>query len=420
MTDTIFALASGRGRAGVAVIRISGPGAGDALRGLTGAGLPTPRRATLRRMVVPGTGELLDRGLVLWFPGPASYTGEDMAELHLHGGMAVIGGVVEVLAGMPRTRPAEPGEFTRRAFLAGKLDLTEAEGVADLVAAETAAQRRQALRQADGALARLYDGWRTRLMRALAHVEASIDFADEDLPADLAAGAGDVIAALELEMRRHLEDSHRGERLREGVSIAIIGPPNAGKSTLLNRLAQRDAAIVSPIAGTTRDVIDIDIDLGGYPVRIADTAGLRETDDVIEAEGVRRAERRAAHADLKVVVLDATSWPDVDPATRAAIDPDSLLLLNKCDLRPIKDAELGGRRVTSMSLETGAGVVGVLQAITDRVRALSDAGSAPVLTRARHRAAIDACLSALRPSSSWRRICGTRCTPWGGLRGVWT
>ena len=289
MDDTIFAMASGRGRAGVAVLRLSGPRAADALRRLTSLDLPAPRQASLRHFRDPRTGETLDRGLAIWFPAPRSYTGEDVVELHLHAGAAVVTGVAEALAAMPGLRPAEPGEFTRRAFLNGKLDLTSAEGVADLVAAETAAQRRQALGQMEGTLARLYEDWRGRLVKALALVEAGIDFADEDVPVGVIDAGRATALALEREIRLHLADGHRGERLRDGVSVAILGPPNAGKSTLLNRLAQRDAAIVSPVAGTTRDVIDIDIDLDGYPVRIADTAGLRPTGDAIEAEGVRRA-----------------------------------------------------------------------------------------------------------------------------------
>lgn len=396
MTDTIFALASGRGRAGVAVLRVSGPRAGAAVRALTGRDAPPPRRAALREFRDPASGEVLDRGLAIWFAAPRSYTGEDVAELHLHAGPAVIEGVADILAKIDGLRPAEPGEFTRRAFLNGKMDLTAAEGLADLVAAETAAQRRQALRQMDGALGRLYEDWRARLVRALAHLEAVIDFADEDLPAGTAEAARAAIAELERDIRTHLADGHRGERLREGVSVAILGPPNAGKSTLLNRLSRRDAAIVSPIAGTTRDVIDIDIDLDGFPVRIADTAGLRRTADAVEAEGVRRARKRAEAADLKVVVLDATRWPDIDATTREAIDAGTVLLLNKIDLQAAPGRpELDSRPVLPLSLATGEGYASARQAIAARVRELADAGEAPVLTRARHRAALEACVIAL-------------------------
>jgi tRNA modification GTPase len=395
MDDTIFALASGRGRAGVAVLRVSGPGAGAALRALTGGEPPPPRRAALRELRDPKSGEVLDRGLVLWFPAPRSYTGEDVAELHVHAGPAVVGGIAEALSRLASARPAEPGEFTRRAFLNGKMDLTAAEGVADLVAAETAAQRRQALRQLDGALGRLYEGWRARLVAGLARLEAAIDFPEEDLPEGLVAGARGAAWELEGEIRAHLADGARGERLREGVSIAIVGPPNVGKSTLLNRLAQRDAAIVSPVAGTTRDVIDIDIDVGGLPVRIADTAGLRRSEDAIEAEGVRRARRRAEGADFKIVVLDAMQWPDAGTAG-AEIDAGAVVLVNKIDLRAVGGAPaIAGQKAWPVSLATGEGFEAAHAAIAARVRELADAGPAPALTRARHRAALEACAGAL-------------------------
>ena len=396
MDDTIFALASGRGRAGVAVLRLSGPAAADALRRLTDADLPAPRQASLRHFRDPGTGEILDRGLAILFPAPRSYTGEDVVELHLHAGQAVVAGVAEALAAMPGLRPAEPGEFTRRAFLNGKLDLTAAEGLADLVAAETAAQRRQALGQMEGALARLYEDWRARLIKALALVEAGIDFSDEEVPDGVIEAGRATAMALEREIRLHLADGHRGERLRDGVSIAILGPPNAGKSTLLNKLAQRDAAIVSPVAGTTRDVIDIDIDLDGYPVRIADTAGLRPTGDAIETEGVRRAHRRAEAADLVVVVLDATIWPAPDPITEQALGGDVLVLMNKIDLRPISEpVTVHGKPAHMLSLATGEGFQEARQAMVGRVRELSESGAAPVLTRARHRAALESAVDAL-------------------------
>ena len=289
----------------LAVIRLSGPRAGDALERLTKQPLPSPRRMVLRTILDPVTGEAIDKGLVVWFAAPATETGEPMVELHLHGGRAVVGAALDAIAHLGFCRLAEPGEFTRRAFEHGKLDLTKAEGIADLVAAETAAQRRQALQQMDGALHRLYDDWRSKGLRALAHLEAAIDFPDEDLPEGLAEEVRVVLAGLQAEIAAHLED-RRGERLRDGLSIAIIGPPNAGKSSLLNLLARREAAIVSEMAGTTRDVIEVHLDLGGWPVVLADTAGLRESMDAIEQEGVRRARARAAVADLRMLVLDAS------------------------------------------------------------------------------------------------------------------
>lgn len=400
MDDTIFALSSGRGRAGVAVLRLSGPAAPEALRRLTRPALPPPRQAALRVLRDPLTGEILDRALVLRFEAPRSETGEDMVELHVHGGPAVIEGVAQALAGLPGLRPAEPGEFARRAFLNGKLDLTAAEGLADLVAAETAAQRRQALAQMDGALGRLYEEWRQRLVKALALIEAGIDFADEEVPADVVAAGRAAARALEAEMRAHLADGGCGERLRVGISVAILGPPNAGKSTLLNKLAQRDAAIVSSVPGTTRDVIDIDLDLDGYPLRIADTAGLRPTGDPVEAEGVKRAQRRAQAADLVVVVLDATAWPAIDPAMEPALAGNPLVLVNKIDLRPIAaPAALKGLPVHLLSLATGEGFAAARAALSARVRALADAGGAPVPTRIRHRAALEAAVQALARAS---------------------
>ena len=267
---TIFAPATATGRAAIAIVRLSGARAGEALAALAGRSLdwrPVPRHATRARLVDPESHAPLDQAIVLWFPAPHSFTGEDMAELHLHGGRAVVQRVLGALGRLADLRPAAPGEFTRRAFDAGKLDLTAVEGLADLVAAETEAQARQALRQLEGELGRLYEDWRQRLLRALAHAEAEIDFPEEDLPQDLTASLAPAIADLADEIRAHLDDERRGERLREGISIAIIGPPNAGKSSLLNTLARREAAIVAASAGTTRDIIEVQLDLGGYPDR---------------------------------------------------------------------------------------------------------------------------------------------------------
>jgi tRNA modification GTPase len=393
---TIFALASGAGAAGVAVVRVSGPGAGAALVALTDRPLPRRRVATLRRLVDPASAETLDEALVLWMPGPASFTGEDVVELHIHGGRAVVAGVVEALGRRAGLRPAEPGEFTRRAFETGRMDLTAAEAVADLVAAETAAQRRQALRQMGGALARLYDGWRERLVRALAHVEAAIDFPDEDLPGGILGAATGEVAALQVAIGAHLDDGGRGERLRAGVSVAIVGAPNAGKSSLLNALAGRDVAIVSARAGTTRDVIEVHLDLAGCPVILADTAGLRETDDEIEAEGVRRARARAAAADLTVALFDATTAPD--DATRALVGPETIVVRSKADL----GAPLGGIGGLPVSARTGAGLAELLARLTAAVTDRFAAADQPALTRARHRSALIEARDALARSRSAR------------------
>ena len=316
--DTIFALSSGRGPAAIAVVRISGSRAGVALKILSGK-IPAPRQAALARIRNPdplADNEIIDEALALWFPAPASETGEDVAELQLHGGRAVVAATLAALSRIEGLRPAEAGEFTRRAFENGKLDLTAVEGLADLVAAETEGQRRQAFRQMKGLLGNRAETWRKRLIQALAWVEARIDFSDEaDVPEDLMGPALEIARELETEIAAGLADGDRGERLREGLVVAIAGPPNAGKSTLLNRLARREAAIVSPYAGTTRDVIEVHLDLAGWPVTLLDTAGIRETDDPVELEGVRRARDRAAAADLVLWVVDTG---DVNAAKNAA------------------------------------------------------------------------------------------------------
>ena len=302
--ETIYALSSGRPPAAIAVVRISGPRAGVALKALMGR-IPDPRRAAFAR-IRGRDGEIVDEALALWFPGPRSETGEDVAELQLHGGRAVLAAVMAALADVDGLRPAEAGEFTRRAFENGKLDLTAVEGLADLVMAETEGQRRQAFRQMSGVLRDRSENWRAQLIQALALVEARIDFSDEaDVPQDLVTPALQIARSLESDIASVLAEGNRGERLREGFVVAIAGPPNAGKSTLLNRIAKREAAIVSPFAGTTRDVIEVHLDLDGLPVTLLDTAGIRETDDPVEREGVRRARERAAAADLILWIIEA-------------------------------------------------------------------------------------------------------------------
>lgn len=373
----IFALATGAGRSAVAVMRLSGAGAGHVIQALAGA-LPPPRRASLR--LLQHAGIALDRALVLWFPAPNSYTGEDSAELHLHGGPAVIAAVADALEALG-ARPAEPGEFTRRAFLHGRLDLTAAEGIADLIAAETEAQRLQALRQAEGALARQHGDWATRLTQLLARQEAFIEFEEEDLPGDLDARVEGDAAALGDEMERFLAEGGRGEKLREGLSVAILGAPNAGKSSLLNALAGRDAAIVSARAGTTRDVVEVRLILAGVPVTLADTAGLRDAVEEIEAEGVRRALARAESADLRLLVFAADAEPDA--ATLALCGSDALLVLNKAD---VALREMPG--AIAVSARTGFGMDALRQALDVAAAARAGLSDGAVLTRPRHRAAL--------------------------------
>jgi tRNA modification GTPase len=387
--STIFALASAPGRAGIAVLRLSGTRVHRTLQAMIGKP-PIPRRATRAQFRDPDGGEIVDDGVALYFPAPHSYTGEDVAEFHLHGSRAVVAALLDVLSRRDGLRLAEPGEFTRRAFENGKLDLTEAEAVADLVEAETAAQRRQALRQLEGALGALYEDWRARLMRALARIEAEIDFPEEGLPPDLWAGLRAEVAALASEIAAHLDDRHRGERLRDGVSVAILGPPNAGKSSLLNALARRDIAITSAIAGTTRDVIEARLDLGGYPVLLADTAGLRQSVDTIEQEGVRRALARAEAADLRLVILDATR-PGESVAPHL-IDENALVVMNKIDLAPHATIPQSALRLSVLS---GDGMPDLLSRLTDVVAKRAGDGGAPLITRARHREALQHCVAAL-------------------------
>ncbi|UEM21008.1 tRNA uridine-5-carboxymethylaminomethyl(34) synthesis GTPase MnmE [Skermanella mucosa] len=400
MIPTIFAPATAPGRGGVAIVRVSGPRAGVALTILTARPLPAPRTATVVRLADPRSGEFLDQGVVLWFPGPRSFTGEDVAEFHVHGGRAVVAGLIDSLSALQDFRIAEPGEFSRRGFENGKFDLTAAEAIADLVDAETSAQRRQALRQMEGELGRLYEDWRRRLTHALAHLEADIDFPDEDLPEGVSDQVRPVLESLITGLRAHLDDKRRGERLRDGIHIAILGAPNAGKSSLLNALARREAAIVSERAGTTRDVVEVHLDLGGYPVVLADTAGLREAADEIESEGIRRALARAAQADLKLAVFDATSLPDLDAQTLEIVDEDTLVVLNKSDRVASPEMTVGGRATLAVSAVTGSGLAELLEKLTAGVARRFEAPGVPALTRARHRSALEECVASLERALS--------------------
>lgn len=374
--DTIFAVASGQGRSGICVLRLSGSAVQAVLAAIAG-GAPPARRLSLRRLVRPETGEVLDQGLVAFFPAPHSFTGEDQAELHIHGSAAVRAAVIGVLAAQPNCRPAEPGEFTRRAFLNGRMDLTAVEGLADLIDAETEAQRRQALRQLEGGLGRRAESWRDQLIGALAHLEASLDFSDEDdVPLDLAPLISEAIAAVLDELTPALADAARGERLREGFHVVLAGPPNAGKSTLLNAIAQRDAAIVSPIPGTTRDSIEVRCDLGGIPVTLVDTAGLRDSDDIIEIEGVRRSRQQIERADL-ILWLSPVDAPELPRLHSAG---DIVVIHSKSDLVD----SLPEQTSIILSALDPASLVGLLTFIEERARSSLGAGDA-IVTRQRQR-----------------------------------
>ena len=381
--ETIFALSSGRVPAAIAVVRISGPRARFGLEKLIGK-IPEPRRAKYATFRDPDSRETIDDGLALWFPGPASETGEDIAELHLHGGRAILAAIFRVLGRIDGYRPAEAGEFTRRALLNGKLDLAAVEGLGDLVVAETEAQRRQAFAQYRGALSAKVEAWRARLVDALALVEAAIDFSDEDdVRGDLPRSSVKIASELVAEIRPVLADAERGERLREGFTVAIAGAPNAGKSTLLNRLAEREVAIVSPFPGTTRDAIEVALDLKGVPVVLIDTAGMRETSDPVEMEGVRRARARAAAADLVLWLVDDS---------RAGARPENISrnawpVRTKADLID-SDSQRGLRNqgFIVVSAKTGLGIDELIAKLSNEAERLG--GEPALVTRERQRHAL--------------------------------
>ncbi|KAM9096715.1 5-taurinomethyluridine-[tRNA] synthase subunit GTPB3, mitochondrial isoform 2-T2 [Sarcophilus harrisii] len=399
---TIFALSSGQGKCGVAVIRISGPASGPALLGLMASkALPQPRVATLRLLQDPGSCEPLDRGLILWFPGPHSFTGEDCAEFHVHGGPAVVSAVLGALGSIPDLRPAEAGEFTKRAFQNGKLSLTEVEGLGDLIHAETEAQRRQALRQLQGELGQLCQGWGETLTTALAHLEAYIDFSEDDNIEEGALQRVDgAVRGLREALLAHLQDARRGQRLRSGAHVVIAGPANAGR---------RPVAIVSPEPGTTRDVVESAVDIGGFPALLSDTAGLRDSPDLVEQEGVRRAQDRLAQADIVLALLDATDLASassrrfletvVTPGGPSPPNRRILLVLNKADLLP-EGMQLRGPDLPPhllLSCKTEAGLEAVLASLKRELAAVCGDPSVgpPILTRARHRHHLQNCCEAL-------------------------
>lgn len=389
--ETIFALSTAPGRAGIAIVRASGPDSFNAMKALTGKELK-PNMATFCKIFDPVSRETIDQAVALYFKAPHSYTGEDLAEYHVHGGRAVIESLLDALSKQKNHRMALPGEFTRRAFENNKLDLTEAEAVADLINAETQAQKHQALSQLGGQLSLLYAGWSDRLKKSLAYIEADIEFPDEDLPDGIENEIKPGVRALLSDISEHLNDNRRGERLRDGIHVVIIGAPNAGKSSLINALAQRDVAIVSDVAGTTRDLIEVPMDLGGYPVVFVDTAGLRPEHigasghDKIENEGMKRALERARNADLRVLVFDG-SLGDADAETLQLLDENAIVVINKADQKV--NLQLAG--AIEISAASGQGMQEFLDTLLRKVKNLLGASDTPSLTRQRHRHALEEC-----------------------------
>ena len=403
--ETIFALSSGAGRAGVAVLRISGPGCRLAVEAMA-APLPAARKASLRRIIDPDTRQVIDSGLVIWLPGPCSFTGEDMAEFQVHGSIAVIQKLVHVFQGFTGFRSAEAGEFAKRAFLNNKLDLAEVEGLADLIDAETEMQRRQAVRLVSGEMSRLLDSWRQSIMRSLAFLEAVLDFPEDDDigEKDIIGQVAREIAVVSGEIADFLKNNNGGERLREGVRVVIAGAPNSGKSTLLNALSKRDVAIVSDIAGTTRDILEVHLDLGGYPVTLVDTAGLREPEEIIEMEGIRRANREISSADIVIAMRDAVCGAK-DEKLPIAFDSDAkstcIPVVSKWDLNSTCEAKNSSDNISDeicISVHKGWG----MQVLLDRIEGLATrlCGSGQqLITRARHRESLQHCLSGLQKFS---------------------
>ncbi|OQR81370.1 tRNA modification GTPase TrmE [Thraustotheca clavata] len=401
-TDTIYALSSAEGRAGVAVVRISGPQANWCLMQLSKdkkKPLPKPRMAVVRDIHHPTSRELLDSAMAIRFPQPKSFTGEDVVELHLHGSRPVVKGVLQALAEIPSCRPAEAGEFTERAFENHKMDLMQVEGLADLLNAETEAQRKQALHQISGSVGQVYEEWRMTLIRCMAHAEAMIDFGDDEDDVTDAAYDSVILKVQELlgSIQKHLADGRRGEILRNGVQVAILGAPNAGKSSLLNILAQRDAAIVSPIAGTTRDIVQVPLNLAGYPVTLSDTAGIRETDDIIEQEGVLRAHKCREEAHIKLLVVDVQG-SNIKESVETLIDQNTIVVLNKSDLASVQlSSEVkNAKAVCSISCQSGIGIDSLLEILQRQVSEMfshvNDEAQGLLITRERHRKHLNDCV----------------------------
>jgi len=393
---TIYALSTGPGVSGIAVVRVSGKEAAEVVKQLTGDDLPVPRVATLKKINYINTNNLIDEGVVIWFPGPNSYTGEDLAEFHVHGSRAVVSALHSSISGIKNCRLAEPGEFTKLAFQNGKINLLKAEGIADLVSAETEIQRKQAVEIMSGKSSDKFTSWRAKLLKILAHVEAKIDFPDEDLPKDILDEIQKTSNQVSKEIEKVLDDQKVGERIREGFKIAIVGPTNAGKSSLLNYLSKRDVAIVSEIAGTTRDVIETHLNLDGYPVVVSDTAGIRESKNEIEKKGIKLALNRAEDADLKLIIVDAKSV-DFTSVLKELIDENAILVVNKSDLIAANvNKELKKYDHILVSIKNNLNLDKLILKIKKKLENKFISYGDILITRERHRQHLEQCISHLK------------------------
>ena len=393
---TIYALSSGFGISGVAVIRISGPGAKKVISSLTKGPFPKPRLATLKKVCNINGSEVLDEGIIIWFPGPKSYTGEDMAEIHVHGSKAVVKALLNSISQVKECRIAEPGEFTKLAFQNGKIDLLKAESIGDLISSETEIQMKQALKVIAGNNLRQFEQWRKDLLKILSNIEAKIDFPDEDIPEEIFKEIKNVSKKITIEIEKNLNDKRVGEIIRQGFKIAIIGPPNVGKSSLLNYLSNRDVAIISEIAGTTRDVIETHLNIDGYPVVISDTAGIRESNDEIEKKGIKLSLKKAEEADLKIIVLDPKNVENTD-FLATFTGKKTLLVINKIDLvKKNLSEDIKKLNPISISLKEELNISALIEKIKDHLK-ISFLGSENILvTRERHRKNLEECLNNLK------------------------
>ena len=393
---TIYALSTGPGIAGIAIIRVSGKNTADVIKKITGNKLPNPREATRRKFNYINTNELIDEGVLLWFPAPNSYTGEDLAEFHVHGSRAVITALHKTIAQIENCRLAEPGEFTKRAFQNGKISLLKAESIADLISSETEIQRKQALKIMSGKSSNQFNSWREKLLKILSHVEAKIDFPDENLPKDILIDIQKTSDQVSFEIQKTLNDQKVGEKIREGFKIAIIGPTNAGKSSLLNYLSKRDVAIVSETAGTTRDVIETHLNLDGYPVIVSDTAGIRDSKDEIEQKGVKLALNRADDADLKLVIIDGNS-NDLNKTLKDFVDENAILVVNKSDLlNGNLNEKFKKHEYVLVSIKNNSNLDQLISKIKNKLKNKFISNEDILITRERHRQHLEHCIAYLK------------------------